>query len=263
MAPAEAPPETAQVMIINPRSGGGVAGMFSTHPPIEKRVALTFTDTRRLSSGSAPAVRCCPVVFGYACRGLAVSRETRRCARVAAFHQVCNSAVKTKTSLPRRPVVGRCLEGIRGIWQRASAAPLPPKDRCCRTRFGEPALQAVGRASRPSRHAGSALSGAAPRIFDIALNAAFVTAPLGIVAAAPRAATRSALPHQRHRSAGRSSYRSSRSMLRKTRRGPGERLGAGDPALVLAVAAARRIVQLLLGNKGAEAMFGGIPGDRR
>src|SRR5438477_2072229 len=35
---AETHPATAQMMIINPLSGGGLAGMFSTHPPTEERV---------------------------------------------------------------------------------------------------------------------------------------------------------------------------------------------------------------------------------
>ena len=35
---AEAHPATAQMMIINPLHGGGVAGLFSTHPPTEERV---------------------------------------------------------------------------------------------------------------------------------------------------------------------------------------------------------------------------------
>jgi heat shock protein HtpX len=39
MASAEAHPETAQMMIMNPLSGGGLAGLFSTHPPTEERVA--------------------------------------------------------------------------------------------------------------------------------------------------------------------------------------------------------------------------------
>ncbi len=39
MAPAEAHPETAQMMIINPLSGGGLRGLFSTHPPTEERIA--------------------------------------------------------------------------------------------------------------------------------------------------------------------------------------------------------------------------------
>jgi len=39
MAAAEAHPETAQMMIMNPLSGGGIAGLFSTHPPTEERVA--------------------------------------------------------------------------------------------------------------------------------------------------------------------------------------------------------------------------------
>lgn len=38
MAPAEQHPETAQMMIINPLSGGGVRGMFSTHPSTEERI---------------------------------------------------------------------------------------------------------------------------------------------------------------------------------------------------------------------------------
>lgn len=36
---ADAHPETAQMMIINPLSGGGLAGLFATHPPTEERVA--------------------------------------------------------------------------------------------------------------------------------------------------------------------------------------------------------------------------------
>jgi heat shock protein HtpX len=36
---AEAHPETGQMMIINPLAGGGLKGLFSTHPQTEKRVA--------------------------------------------------------------------------------------------------------------------------------------------------------------------------------------------------------------------------------
>jgi len=39
MAPAEAHPETAQMMILNPLSGGGISGLFSTHPPTGERIA--------------------------------------------------------------------------------------------------------------------------------------------------------------------------------------------------------------------------------
>lgn len=39
MQTAEAHPETAQMMIMNPLSGQGLAGLFSTHPPTEERVA--------------------------------------------------------------------------------------------------------------------------------------------------------------------------------------------------------------------------------
>ncbi len=39
MGPAEAHPETAQMMILNPLSGGGLKGLFSTHPPTEERIA--------------------------------------------------------------------------------------------------------------------------------------------------------------------------------------------------------------------------------
>ncbi|MDP3188765.1 zinc metalloprotease HtpX [Limnobacter sp.] len=34
----EAHPETAQMMIMNPLSGQGIAGLFSTHPPTEERI---------------------------------------------------------------------------------------------------------------------------------------------------------------------------------------------------------------------------------
>ena len=35
---AERHPETAQMMIINPLSGGGIRGLFSTHPATEDRI---------------------------------------------------------------------------------------------------------------------------------------------------------------------------------------------------------------------------------
>ena len=38
MAAAERHPETAQMMIVNPLSGGGLRGLFSTHPATEERV---------------------------------------------------------------------------------------------------------------------------------------------------------------------------------------------------------------------------------
>ena len=38
MAAAERHPETAQMMIMNPLSGGGLRGLFSTHPATEERV---------------------------------------------------------------------------------------------------------------------------------------------------------------------------------------------------------------------------------
>jgi heat shock protein HtpX len=39
MASAEAHPETAQMMIMNPLSGGGLAGLFATHPATVERIA--------------------------------------------------------------------------------------------------------------------------------------------------------------------------------------------------------------------------------
>jgi len=38
MPSAEAHPETGQMMIMNPLSSGGLAGLFSTHPPTEERI---------------------------------------------------------------------------------------------------------------------------------------------------------------------------------------------------------------------------------
>ncbi len=38
MQAAEAHPETAQMMIMNPLSGGGLRGLFSTHPATEERI---------------------------------------------------------------------------------------------------------------------------------------------------------------------------------------------------------------------------------
>ena len=46
MAAAEAHPETAQMMIMNPLSGGGLRGLFSTHPATEDRIARLMAMTR-------------------------------------------------------------------------------------------------------------------------------------------------------------------------------------------------------------------------
>lgn len=43
MATAEAHPETAQMMIMNPLSGEGLAGLFRTHPATEERIARLRT----------------------------------------------------------------------------------------------------------------------------------------------------------------------------------------------------------------------------
>ena len=47
LAPAEAHPETAQMMIMNPLSSGGLRGLFSTHPSTEERVARLLAMARR------------------------------------------------------------------------------------------------------------------------------------------------------------------------------------------------------------------------
>lgn len=47
MGPAEAHPETAQMMILNPLSGGGLQSLFSTHPPTEERIARLRAMARR------------------------------------------------------------------------------------------------------------------------------------------------------------------------------------------------------------------------
>ena len=46
MEAAERHPETAQMMIMNPLSGGGLRGLFSTHPPTEERVARLMAMAR-------------------------------------------------------------------------------------------------------------------------------------------------------------------------------------------------------------------------
>jgi heat shock protein HtpX len=47
MDTAETHPETAQMMIINPLSGGDLRGLFSTHPATEQRVAKLLELARR------------------------------------------------------------------------------------------------------------------------------------------------------------------------------------------------------------------------
>ncbi|HVS26925.1 MAG TPA: zinc metalloprotease HtpX [Burkholderiales bacterium] len=46
MPVAEMHPETAQMMIINPLSGGGVQGLFSTHPSTQERIARLWATAR-------------------------------------------------------------------------------------------------------------------------------------------------------------------------------------------------------------------------
>jgi len=46
MAAAEAHPETAQMMIMNPLSADGIRGLFSTHPATEERVARLMAMAR-------------------------------------------------------------------------------------------------------------------------------------------------------------------------------------------------------------------------
>jgi len=46
MPTAEAHPETGQMMIMNPLSGGGLRGLFSTHPATEERVARLMAMAR-------------------------------------------------------------------------------------------------------------------------------------------------------------------------------------------------------------------------
>src|SRR5258706_13882024 len=46
METAEAHPATAQMMIVNPLSGGGLRGLFATHPPTEERIARLLAMAR-------------------------------------------------------------------------------------------------------------------------------------------------------------------------------------------------------------------------
>lgn len=51
MPTAEANPATAQMMIMNPLAGGGIAGLFSTHPETAERVARLRDYARPVVSG--------------------------------------------------------------------------------------------------------------------------------------------------------------------------------------------------------------------
>lgn len=48
---AEAHPETAQMMIMNPLSGGGLRGLFSTHPDTADRIARLMQMARQMGVG--------------------------------------------------------------------------------------------------------------------------------------------------------------------------------------------------------------------
>ncbi len=44
--PMEARPATAHMFIVNPLTGGGIMSLFSTHPPMEERIARLERMTR-------------------------------------------------------------------------------------------------------------------------------------------------------------------------------------------------------------------------
>ena len=44
---AERNPQTAQMMIVNPLSGGGIRGLFATHPPTQERIARLLAMARQ------------------------------------------------------------------------------------------------------------------------------------------------------------------------------------------------------------------------
>jgi heat shock protein HtpX len=46
MAPAESHPSTAHLMIVNPLTSHGIAGLFSTHPSTQERVERLLAMTR-------------------------------------------------------------------------------------------------------------------------------------------------------------------------------------------------------------------------
>jgi heat shock protein HtpX len=54
-APMDASPQTAHMFIVNPLSGKSLMSLFSTHPPIEQRVArLRGMKAPRMDSGGDP-----------------------------------------------------------------------------------------------------------------------------------------------------------------------------------------------------------------
>ncbi|MFQ6003706.1 MAG: protease HtpX, partial [Candidatus Zixiibacteriota bacterium] len=46
--PLKANPSTAHLFIVNPLSGKGIASLFSTHPPVEERVARLEKMAKRI-----------------------------------------------------------------------------------------------------------------------------------------------------------------------------------------------------------------------
>ncbi len=53
-SPMAANPSTAHLFIVNPLSGGGLANLFSTHPPLEERIARLRGGTRPLRPSQEP-----------------------------------------------------------------------------------------------------------------------------------------------------------------------------------------------------------------
>ena len=49
LKPMDANPSTAHLFIVNPLSGGAIMTLFSTHPPLEKRIDRLVIENKRTS----------------------------------------------------------------------------------------------------------------------------------------------------------------------------------------------------------------------
>ena len=103
-ATAEANPATAHLYIDNPLSAGGMASLFSTHPPMEERIARLQAMARRLAAPQPP-VR----------HGGSVPRQLR-----------CRHAVAGRTGagrFPRHRLYWAMARKSRRVWRAFDARP--------------------------------------------------------------------------------------------------------------------------------------------
>src|SRR5690606_26530984 len=156
-------PETAQMMIMNPLSGGGLRGLFSTHPATEERVQRLLAMAGARGGAWARARRCrarSPAPRGRSSRWQPAARCSRRSRRRSTTGSSPRRAPRSATSpIPPAASWAWCAN-----WRGGSTADRRRRGspRCSGLRWRSSSSRCAPRASsstRPSPPRGSSRAG--------------------------------------------------------------------------------------------------------